>query len=58
VVTNLRGATEWLYDTLDCARGQAKNLIKLHKSQLAMGQGKGGRQRQSAPASAPVRLRT
>jgi hypothetical protein len=36
VVTNIaRGSAEWLYDTLYCARGQAENLIKLHKSQLA-----------------------
>src|SRR3954469_16635345 len=36
VVTNLRfGSAEWLYDTLYCARGQAENLIKLHKGQLA-----------------------
>jgi len=36
VVTNLKfGTAEWLYDTLYCARGQAENLIKLHKSQLA-----------------------
>jgi hypothetical protein len=36
VVTNIaRGDAEWLYDTLYCARGQAENLIKLHKSQLA-----------------------
>lgn len=36
VVTNLRtGSAEWLYNTLYCARGQAENLIKLHKSQLA-----------------------
>jgi hypothetical protein len=28
-------AAEWLYDTLYCARGQAENLIKLHKTQLA-----------------------
>ena len=36
VVTNRRtGTAEWLYDTLYCARGQAENLIKLHKSQLA-----------------------
>jgi hypothetical protein len=36
VVTNLtRGNAEWLYDTLYCARGQAENLIKLHKTQLA-----------------------
>ena len=25
----------WLYDSLYCARGQAENLIKRHKSQLA-----------------------
>jgi hypothetical protein len=36
VVTNLDiGTPAWLYDTLYCARGQAENLIKLHKSQLA-----------------------
>jgi hypothetical protein len=36
VVTNLaNGSAEWLYDTLYCARGQAENLIKLHKCQLA-----------------------
>ena len=36
VVTNLAaGSAEWLYDTLYCERGQAENLIKLHKSQLA-----------------------
>jgi hypothetical protein len=36
VVTNLPGGTaEWLYDSLYCARGQAENLIKLHKSELA-----------------------
>ncbi len=36
VVTNLRsGSAEWLYDTLYCTRGQAENLIKLHKGQLA-----------------------
>jgi Transposase DDE domain group 1 len=36
VVTNLdRGSGEWLYETLYCARGQAENLIKLHKAQLA-----------------------
>jgi hypothetical protein len=36
VVTNItHGSAEWLYDTLYCARGQAENLIKLHKSQLA-----------------------
>jgi hypothetical protein len=36
IVTNLdHGAPEWLYETLYCARGQAENLIKLHKAQLA-----------------------
>jgi hypothetical protein len=35
VVTNLeQGAPQWLYDSLYCARGQAENLIKLHKTQL------------------------
>jgi len=38
VVTNIAtGSAEWLYDTLYCERGQAENLIKLHKSQLASG---------------------
>jgi hypothetical protein len=36
VVTNLTGRNaEYLYDTLYCARGQAENLIKRHKAQLA-----------------------
>jgi hypothetical protein len=36
VVTNLpKGTAEWLYDTMYCARGQAENLIKLHKTDLA-----------------------
>src|SRR6201984_1777344 len=36
IVTSLaHGSAEWLYDSLYCARGQAENLIKLHKSQLA-----------------------
>jgi hypothetical protein len=35
IVTNLsRGEPQWLYDSLYCARGQAENLIKLHKTQL------------------------
>ena len=35
VVTNVeRGAPAWIYENLYCARGQAENLIKLHKSQL------------------------
>ena len=36
VVTSLaEGSAEYIYDTLYCARGQAENLIKRHKSQLA-----------------------
>jgi hypothetical protein len=36
VVTNITtGSAEWLYVDLYCARGQAENLIKLHKAQLA-----------------------
>ena len=36
VVTSFaHGSAEWVYDSLYCARGQAENLIKLHKSQLA-----------------------
>ena len=36
VVTNIKtGTDEWLYDSLYSARGQAENLIKFHKSQLA-----------------------
>jgi hypothetical protein len=36
VVTNIRHCgPEWLYASLYCARGQAENLIKKHKSQLA-----------------------
>jgi hypothetical protein len=37
VVTNLDiGSAECIYDSLYCARGQAENLIKLHKTQLAV----------------------
>ena len=36
VVTNIaHGSAEWLYSDVYCARGQAENLIKRHKSQLA-----------------------
>jgi len=36
VVTSLaEGTAEHIYDTLYCARGQAENLIKRHKAQLA-----------------------
>jgi hypothetical protein len=35
-VTSITGSSaQWLYDSLYCARGQAENLIKLHKTQLA-----------------------
>jgi hypothetical protein len=36
VVTGFaRGSAEWVYDGLYCARGQAENLVKLHKALLA-----------------------
>ena len=36
VVTSIAGGNaQWLYDALYCARGQAENLIKLHKTPLA-----------------------
>jgi hypothetical protein len=35
VVTTLEGAPERLYEGVYCQRGQAENLIKLHKAQLA-----------------------
>jgi hypothetical protein len=35
VVTTLAGSAERLYETDYCARGQAENFIKLHKTQLA-----------------------
>ena len=36
IVTNLtQGSAERIYDVIYCARGQAENLIKMHKSQLA-----------------------
>ena len=34
VVTTLVGSAERLYETVYCARGQAENFIKLHKTQL------------------------
>jgi hypothetical protein len=36
-VTSLKGDPDHLYETVYCARGQAENLIKLHKAQLASG---------------------
>jgi hypothetical protein len=35
VVTSLAGDPEQLYEDIYCQRGQAENLIKLHKAQLA-----------------------
>lgn len=35
IVTTLPGSAEMLYEAVYCARGQAENLIKLHKAQLA-----------------------
>lgn len=36
IVTSLaEGSAEHIYDTLYCARGQAENMIKRHKTQLA-----------------------
>src|SRR5260370_6649948 len=35
IVTTLEGSAEHLYETVYCARGQAENFIKLHKTQLA-----------------------
>ena len=36
VVTSFgQGNAEWVYDSLYCTRGQAENLIKLHKTQFA-----------------------
>ena len=35
VVTTLDGDAERLYEGVYCQRGQAENMIKLHKSQLA-----------------------
>ena len=35
IVTSLEGAPRHLYEGVYCTRGQAENLIKLHKAQLA-----------------------
>ena len=35
IVTTLEGSAKHLYETIYCARGQAENFIKLHKTQLA-----------------------
>src|SRR5260370_40476270 len=49
VVTSIEtGSAEHIYQTLCCARGQAENLIKLHKAQLAS-------DRPAAAARSPTR---
>ena len=35
IVSNLKGAPRWLYESVYCQRGQAENLIKAHKLHLA-----------------------
>jgi Transposase DDE domain group 1 len=35
VVTSLKGPAQYLYEDVYCERGQAENLIKLHKAQMA-----------------------
>lgn len=35
IVTSLNGEARYLYEDVYCIRGQAENLIKLHKAQLA-----------------------
>ena len=35
IVTSLKGEPRHLYEDIYCARGQAENLIKMHKGQLA-----------------------
>jgi hypothetical protein len=35
IVTSLPGRAQDLYEAVYCERGQAENLIKLHKTQLA-----------------------
>ncbi len=50
-VTSLPGTAQYLYETVYCARGQAENLIKLHKAQLAS-----DRTSCQSPAANQVRL--
>ena len=39
VITNIGGGSAWwLYESLYCARGNAENMIKLHKTRLASDQ--------------------
>ena len=50
-VTSLKGDPEHLYETVYCARGQAENLIKLHKRVPAQRLTSAGRP--CAPAARP-----
>jgi Transposase DDE domain group 1 len=50
-VTSLPGTAQYLYETVYCERGQAENLIKLHKAQLAS-----DRTSWRSPAANQVRL--
>ena len=51
VVALLSGETLYLYEDVYCVRGQAENLIKLHKTQLSS-----GRTSCQSPAANQVRL--
>jgi len=51
VVTSLPGEARYLYEDVYCLRGQAENLIKLHKAQLAS-----DRTSCQSPAANQVRL--
>lgn len=51
VVTSLSGEAQYLYEDVYCLRGQAENLIKLHKTQLSS-----GRTSCQSPAANQVRL--
>ena len=51
VVTSLEADDQLLYEKLYCPRGQAENLIKLHKGQLAS-----GRTSRQSPLANQVRL--
>jgi hypothetical protein len=50
-VTSLPGEAQYLYEDVYCVRGQAENLIKLHKTQLSS-----GRTSCQSPAANQVRL--
>jgi hypothetical protein len=56
IVTTLGGSAGHLYETVYCARGQAENFIKLHKTQLASDRTScRSPPRQSVPAHPPYR---